>query len=793
MIYVDSLNILGVDAKQIPCIKGSGAPTTTTAAEVGMFYMDTSTGDVYKCTAVSGSTYTWVDLALKVAQTTGDSETDVMSQKATTDAIDLLATSQKICVFGGDFSGNNYGEFKCSIPAGTYNLHIDSVETSDTDATTSVILFVSNGATIKSRSLARNTPIDGEIVFSSSVDVIRIYASTDWSSGQGDTFSVNGLKIIEDTVLNKRTTDLEDAIGAVTTRINNKLLRPVNADTIPWTKRTVYNGEYQNDYFAISTNQFFMGAGSTINFDSLDGKYHFRVTEFNLDKSYKKNTGAMSAIGSYQIDEDCYIAITMKEANNTSNPSDLSMGNSARVMFDGYVEVDYDNLDKISKMLEYNTMKPVDADTVNWSQTSIFNGAYNADPYCISCDQFLALAGSTITFSGKYTVRITVFDLNKQYVSNTGAYVAMDSYKVESDCYIGIGLRDANGAPPISEGNSTNVAFEGFIATDDEVINKVTSDIRKNTFNNVYSDIEDVFATALSTFAGHTDSTGVVEPFVFFTDPHPFIANNYSLGTYMSIMSNIQRLYNNSSANFLVCGGDWFSYARAREELCVKLGYIKGSLQNMFKNAYTAVGNHDLALDGTTSGEWFLNTQSLANALYGGRKCYYSFEGANTKCYVLDTGYDHDLVMSDYRWEQIDWLAERFKTEDAEHSLMFMHIYAYHEDALAGNPVTTEHIHPFARNIVDLVSAYNSKSTVTLNGKEYDFSTCSGKMHCLICGHTHHDFNLVDNNVPIVGTLTAQTMVNGVPSFDMCVADYGSNKLYLTRIGYGSNRVIDLA
>lgn len=61
MNYVKSLNLFGVEAKEIPCITGSGAPTTSTQGAVGCFYMDTSsdTKDVYKCTAVSNGTYTW--------------------------------------------------------------------------------------------------------------------------------------------------------------------------------------------------------------------------------------------------------------------------------------------------------------------------------------------------------------------------------------------------------------------------------------------------------------------------------------------------------------------------------------------------------------------------------------------------------------------------------------------------------------------------------------------------------------------------------------------------------------
>lgn len=59
MNYVDHLNLFGVEAKEVPCIKGSGAPTEATVGAVGMLYMDTDTGDIYKCTAVVDGDYTW--------------------------------------------------------------------------------------------------------------------------------------------------------------------------------------------------------------------------------------------------------------------------------------------------------------------------------------------------------------------------------------------------------------------------------------------------------------------------------------------------------------------------------------------------------------------------------------------------------------------------------------------------------------------------------------------------------------------------------------------------------------
>lgn len=59
MNFVENSDFFGVEASQIPCINGEGAPTTETEGAVGCLYMDTLTGEIYKCTEVSDSVYTW--------------------------------------------------------------------------------------------------------------------------------------------------------------------------------------------------------------------------------------------------------------------------------------------------------------------------------------------------------------------------------------------------------------------------------------------------------------------------------------------------------------------------------------------------------------------------------------------------------------------------------------------------------------------------------------------------------------------------------------------------------------
>lgn len=64
MDYVKHFDILGVDTAQIPCIELQGVPNAATVGAVGLLGMDmTSEGhELYVCTAVNGSVYTWQSL-----------------------------------------------------------------------------------------------------------------------------------------------------------------------------------------------------------------------------------------------------------------------------------------------------------------------------------------------------------------------------------------------------------------------------------------------------------------------------------------------------------------------------------------------------------------------------------------------------------------------------------------------------------------------------------------------------------------------------------------------------------
>ncbi|MBO7733210.1 MAG: hypothetical protein J6S67_11670 [Methanobrevibacter sp.] len=78
-------------------LQNAGAPTTATVGTVGQLLEDTTNGKLYQCTAINNTdpnnpSYTWSEVGAggggpTVVQTTGQSTTDVMSQKAVTDII----------------------------------------------------------------------------------------------------------------------------------------------------------------------------------------------------------------------------------------------------------------------------------------------------------------------------------------------------------------------------------------------------------------------------------------------------------------------------------------------------------------------------------------------------------------------------------------------------------------------------------------------------------------------------------------------------------------------------------
>lgn len=106
-------------------ITGSGIPTEDTEADVGMLYMNTDNGDLYKRTP---NGWELVAEKIELAQTTGTSETAVMSQKVVTKELDSIETRMES--FAGALKGkvSNQGQ-----PSGDKTVSIKGVSSVEHD------------------------------------------------------------------------------------------------------------------------------------------------------------------------------------------------------------------------------------------------------------------------------------------------------------------------------------------------------------------------------------------------------------------------------------------------------------------------------------------------------------------------------------------------------------------------------------------------------------------------------------------------------------------------------------
>lgn len=295
------------------------------------------------------------------------------------------------------------------------------------------------------------------------------------------------------------------------------------------------------------------------------------------------------------------------------------------------------------------------------------------------------------------------------------------------------------------------------------------------------------------TYASLFNGSGEVEPFLYFTDPH-YVSigeNGGCRSGYENHLPIIKKHYDNSSAGFVLCGGDWLNSGNTQTNACYTLSKIKGVMRKLFDKYHLVVGNHDTNYQGTTvsgGGESTgqLTQQTLYNIWYGEYgKSYYSFKGANTKFYIFDCGIDWNHYSSGLNAidnEQLDFFVEQLRSNDDKHIALVPHMVY----------ISGENLHPLTSRITEIASVYNSRGTIQHNGKTYDFSQKTGKVEFMIAGHTHADLVGTLNSIPYIQTINADVSAS-YPSFDLVFVDYTARKLKTVRIGTGEDREINLA
>jgi predicted phosphodiesterase len=261
-------------------------------------------------------------------------------------------------------------------------------------------------------------------------------------------------------------------------------------------------------------------------------------------------------------------------------------------------------------------------------------------------------------------------------------------------------------------------------------------------------------------------------------------------------MVNIEQIldyFKNTPADFVICGGDWLKQHK-KSAAIIDLGLINDICEKDFEGKlYNCYGNHDDnvqgeldATDDLNGNDGRIDNQAVINLLfrqYG--KTYYSFMGNNTRFYILDTGNTGHIGEG---WNQVHWLAQQLIDNDDEHSIIVLHMFSDSSSDIS------QSIFTMAEQVTLLCQAYNNHTSITMDNQTHNFSDCTGKMNCILTGHTHFDDNIVHNGIPVICTTTTteRESETGDYGFDLVVCDYSANKLNTIRVGVGNNRSITI-
>jgi len=278
-------------------------------------------------------------------------------------------------------------------------------------------------------------------------------------------------------------------------------------------------------------------------------------------------------------------------------------------------------------------------------------------------------------------------------------------------------------------------------------------------------------------------TTGHTENFLFFTDPHLALATGNTFGMKkgaVQLINFMQAVYNSSPISFCLCGGDWLGQQDNPINAMSKLTYIDGMMREKFDRYLPIIGNHDTNYQGTEQ----LSNDILMNCYQKFRqeqRNYYKYEAPTSTLYVFDTGKENEQLDS-YQNEQIAWFAESLLNDNSAHIIIALHIVYYSGTS----------IEPITNQILKVAQAYNARTSITYNGNTYNYSSATGKVSFCIGGHLHADTTAVINDIPVLITTTAAPTTTYTCTFDVCIADWVAKKLYIKRVGTGTDRTIDI-
>lgn len=269
----------------------TAAQTAQTAAETAQTAAETAqTAAETAAASVSAS-------AAQIATNTGD----ISELKA---QLNSLAETQTITLFSeNEVSGTRSTNRDVSLPAGTYILSVDSVD-STADGDTSNINFYGNGSPVNGKQIPRATGYSGTITLSSDVDTIYFYGKNTYPDSADAVFTFYGVKIERDTGLNERLSALESASELINNKVDG--IDDVVSDMYDikynyFNKEDAVDGQYYSanvgDVIATTANNLMAGiifpveSGKTYVLRRTDFRWYALDADKKVIANYGNNTG----------------------------------------------------------------------------------------------------------------------------------------------------------------------------------------------------------------------------------------------------------------------------------------------------------------------------------------------------------------------------------------------------------------------------------------------------------------------------------------------------------------------
>ena len=475
-----------------------------------------------------------------------------------------------------------------------------------------------------------------------------------------------------------------------------------------------------------------------------------------------------SAEENYIAKNDCYIAVNFATASTYEESSFISVTD--------FLSEYYVKIDEIADVVERFSTEQI-------RQAQIVNGGFNSSVGVNSDKKRIRLKnvmfvekGTKIVFSTGELYHLIYLlsdtSLSTESIILNEGWATESCYIVKKDCYIMIVFATSD----VYE-SASNITIENFL-----------QNYYVQTVKTVYPVVtiadDPSVNTKVKDYCDFLETSTDIESFMFFTDDH-YLEDVGGEANFESALLEMGRVYNNAPVDFCVFGGDIITsnpanalfYLTEHDRQCRA---VFGS-----DRYFSVVGNHEYKHYNT---QYALSENAIVNALFREEgKAYYHKKKNHTTFYFLNTGNNrnsdgtYNVPMDLYKWEQIDWLAQRLVEDDSSHSVIVLHI-------ITNNSEEYPEFVLFAK-ANELCNAYNNKSEIILNSKTYDFSNCTGKVELFLGGHMHKDINFVKNSIPCVIRRNAnQTRT----TFDLVFCDWYGRKIYFKRFGVGNDLTINL-